>query len=221
MKLEKMGAFFEARLHGYEEHMLRNIESAGEFYPFTAEALPDAPGTRVLDLGCGTGLELRWYYRKNPTAKITGIDLSAGMLDALRKTYADKELDLICGSYFAVPFGEGIFDAAVSVESMHHFTMEEKTPLYTKLYKALKPGGVFILTDYFSLSNEEEKFHRAELLRLKAEQGIQDNEFYHCDTPLTVEHECEALQKAGFASIEILKNWGATYTIKAAKGEVL
>ena len=52
---------------------------------------------------------------------------------------------------------------------------------------------------------------------LKAEQGIADNEFYHYDTPLTVQHEIEALAEAGFASVEVLNNWGATYTIKAVK----
>lgn len=217
MQLEKMGAFFEARIEGYEEHMLKNIDSAEAFYPFTAQALPDMAGANVLDLGCGTGLELRWYFLRNPSAKITGIDLSAGMLDTLRKNHPDKDLKLICDSYFDVPFGDSIFDAAVSVESLHHFTMEEKVPLYTKLCKSLKSGGFFILTDFFSLSDEEEKIYRADLLRLKAAQGIDDGEFYHFDTPLTVEHEREALQRAGFSSVEILKNWGATYAIKASK----
>ena len=31
--LEKMSDFFEARLDGYDEHMMTNIESANEFYP--------------------------------------------------------------------------------------------------------------------------------------------------------------------------------------------
>lgn len=48
-------------------------------------------------------------------------------------------MNLICGSYFDVPFVEKTFDAAVSAESLHHFTKEEKIPLYTKLKKALKP----------------------------------------------------------------------------------
>ena len=48
-------------------------------------------------------------------------------------------------------------------------------------------------------------------------QGISDDEFYHYDTPLTVKHETEALLEAGFSSVEVLKNWGATYTIKAVK----
>lgn len=105
------------------------------------------------------------------------------------------------------------------MESLHHFTQEEKIPLYTKLHQALKPGRYFILTDYFALTDEEERMHRAELLRLKAEQGVEDSGFYHYDTPLTVAHECEALQKAGFASVEILGRWGATHTIKAVKDE--
>ena len=34
--LEPMGAFFEKRLDGYDRHMMTNIASAEEFYPFTA-----------------------------------------------------------------------------------------------------------------------------------------------------------------------------------------
>lgn len=54
-------------------------------------------------------------------------------------------------------------------------------------------------------------------LALKAEQGITDDEFYHYDIPLTVKHESEALVEAGFSSVVVLNNWGATYTIKAVK----
>ena len=73
----------------------------------------------------------------------------------------------------------------VSVESLHHFTQTEKLPLYQKVFRALVPGGALILTDYFAESDEQETFFRSGLLRLKAEQGIRDEEFYHYDTPLT------------------------------------
>lgn len=212
-----MDAFFEARLEGYEAHMLTNIESAEEFYPFTAQSLPAVPGARILDLGCGTGLELNYYFALNPTAHITGIDLSAGMLAALREKFPDKELHLIQGSYFDVPLGENRFDGAVSVESLHHFTQEEKIPLYRRLFAALKPGAAFILTDYFAPDEETEQFCRAELLRLKAEQGLSDREFYHYDTPLTVAHEIQALTAAGFSKIELLGQWGATAALRAVK----
>ena len=124
--LEKMGAFFDARLQGYEDHQLTSIQSAREFYPFTAGCLPQRDGAKILDLGCGTGLELGYYFETVPTAEVTGIDLAPGMLDALRRKFPDRSLTLVQGSYFDVPLGEGAFDAAVSVESLHHFTQEEK-----------------------------------------------------------------------------------------------
>ena len=215
--LEKMADFFENRLDGYDEHMMTNIEAADEFYPFTAKQLPTTENCHILDLGCGTGLELEEYYPLNPSAKITGVDLSQGMLSALKKKFTDKDITLICNSYFDVPFGVSLFDCAVSVESLHHFTKVEKVPLYTKLHKALKDGRYFVLTDYFSLTDEEEQMHRQNLSELKTEQGISDDVFYHYVTPLTVKHETEALLEAGFSSVEVLKNWGATYTIKAVK----
>ena len=219
--LERMSEFFEKRLNGYDEHMLTNIESAREFYPFTAECLPKANGCRVLDLGCGTGLELEYYFALNPTARVTGIDLSQGMLDALSAKFEGKDITLICDSYFDAPLGENVFDTAVSVESLHHFTQKEKIPLYEKLCKSIREGGYFILTDYFALSDEEEQMHRDTFVALKTEQGITDGEFYHYDTPLTVAHEIEALMAAGFTSVEILKNWGATYALRATKQNVL
>ena len=215
--LEKMSDFFENRLDGYDEHMLTNIESADKFYPFTAKQLPISENCHILDLGCGTGLELEAYYPLNASAMVTGIDLSQGMLAALKKKFADKNITLICGSSFEVPFGVSLFDGAVSVESLHHFTKEEKVPLYTKLHRALKDGGYFILTDYFALSDEEEQMHRQDLISLKAEERITDDEIYHYDTPLTVKHETDALLEAGFSFVEVLKNWGATFTIKAVK----
>ena len=214
--LERMGEFFDARLNGYEEHHLKTIASAEEFYPFTADCLPKVPGSRILDLGCGTGLELRYYFDIVPTAEITGIDLASGMLEALKEKFPGKTLTLIHGSYFDIPLEENAFDAVVSVESLHHFTKEEKIPLYEKVRKALKPGRYFILTDYFAASNEEEESRRTEFLRLRKEQGICDDAFYHFDT-LTVDNEKEALLIAGFSSVTILGAWGPTYTLKAER----
>ena len=215
--LEKMGDFFDARIEGYEAHQLSTIDDAAEFYPFTAGQLPQTPGARVLDLGCGTGLELGYYFELVPTARVTGVDLAPGMLEELRRKFPDKSLTLVLGSYFDVPLGEETFDAAVSVESLHHFTQAEKTPLYARLWKALKPGGYFLLTDYFAATEEEERARRAELLRLKREQNLPENVFYHYDTPLTVAHETEALLQAGFSDVAVLNSWGHTYTLKASK----
>ena len=103
------------------------------------------------------------------------------------------------------------------MESLHHFTPEQKLPLYRKLRQSLKESGFFILTDYFAESEELEAEYFRELERLKREQNITDDGFYHYDTPLTVEHETEVLREAGFSDVRILKNWAATYTVRAVR----
>ncbi len=150
-------------------------------------------------------------------ARVTGIDLTEAMLEALKAKFSDKEIITVCGSYFDVPFGVEVFDAAVSVESLHHFTKEEKIPLYTKLKNALKPGGYFILTDYFADQDEQEEFFRQELLCIRHEQNLPDDVFYHYDTPLTVEHEKEALLEAGFSQVDEIERWEVTHTLKAVR----
>lgn len=215
--LEKMEIFFENRLAGYDEHMRNHIEGADEFYKFTAAQLPVEPASEILDLGCGTGLELEEYFLVNPNAHVTGIDLTDAMLKSLAAKFPDKNLYLICGSYFDVPLESEKYDSAVSVESLHHFAAESKLSLYRKLHRALKPTGYFVLTDYFAESEDLEREYFKNLKKLKQQQRIADNAIYHYDTPLTVDHETEVLKDAGFSEVNVLRNWGATYTLVAKR----
>ncbi|MBO5998379.1 MAG: class I SAM-dependent methyltransferase, partial [Lachnospiraceae bacterium] len=209
--------FFAARIDGYDEHMRSEIERSTGFYAYTASLLPEKAECRVLDLGCGTGLELEAYFARNPRARITGIDLSDVMLNALKGKFPEKELTLIHGSYFDVPFGEKQYDAAVSVESLHHFSAERKAALYRKLRAALDDNGRFVLTDYFAESEEMEKQYIQDLEAMKKEQGLPEDVFYHYDTPLLVSHEMDLLCQAGFREVRIMKAWGeSTFTVLAA-----
>ena len=216
VRLERMDDFFAARVNGYDEHMKTNISGSSEFYAYTASLLLSSAKAEVLDLGCGTGLELEEYFSMNPSAHVTGIDLSDAMLNVLKSKFPEKNLTLIRASYFDVPLGEEHYDAAVSVESLHHFSAEKKALLYGKLHAALKKDGVFVLTDYFAESEELEKEYFRNLARLKKEQGLSDDTFYHYDTPLLVEHEMEILRHAGFSDVRIMQKWGiSTYTVLA------
>ena len=103
------------------------------------------------------------------------------------------------------------------MESLHHFTAKQKLNLYKKLVLALKKDGVFVLTDYFAESEESEKEYFQILKELKEQQGITDDAFYHYDTPLTVTHEIDVLQNAGFKDVRIMRNWEATYTVLARR----
>ena len=200
-RLEEMSEFFAARLSEYDEHMLSCVEGCREGYIKMAELVPKNAKT-LLDLGCGTGLELYEIFKRIPDMEVTGVDLTAAMLQRLREKYPDKKLNLICGDYFTVPFGRD-FDCAISFQTMHHFKKDKKTELYKKIYSALADKGVYIECDYMVLTQQEEDLWFAENDRIRKEQGIGEDEFYHYDTPCTINNQIALLKRAGFKDVKM------------------
>lgn len=199
--LESMSDFFTARTEEYDEHMLSEVEGCKDGYIKMASLVPK-DCEKLLDLGCGTGLELDEIFRFCPRIKVTGIDITESMLRKLREKHGDKDITLICGDYFTEPFGENEFDCAVSFQTMHHFSHEKKLGLYKKIYDSLSSGGSYIECDYMVLTQDEEDHWFRENARLRKEQGIGEDEFYHYDTPCTVKNQIRLLESAGFSSVE-------------------
>jgi tRNA (cmo5U34)-methyltransferase len=197
--LETMNGFFDRRIAGYEEHM----SPWREHYRWLAQLLPEDSRT-LLDIGCGSGLELDEIFLRFPQLAVTGIDLSQQMLALLQKKHGARALTLIRADYFVHPFGEQRFDAAVSFETLHHFTAGKKTALFKKLCHALRPGGVYLECDYIASSQEIEELVFAESERRRQRDKIPPEQFVHFDTPLTLEHELQALREAGFSSAELV-----------------
>lgn len=214
--LEKMSDFFAARVDGYDTHMLQNVQGCREGYLEMAKRIPKDAKT-LLDLGCGTGLELDEIFKRFPALCVTGIDLTQQMLDALKQKHPQKALTLICDDYFTADFIGAPFDCAVSFESLHHFSHEKKAVLYRKIYDALGPGGLYIECDYMAQTQDEENALFAECARLRREQGIPEDEFCHFDTPCTVGNQKRMLNGAGFSQIEEIFRIGGTVMLIARK----
>jgi len=212
--LEEMSAFFDIRANTYDSHMIDDL-GLDEFYEAITVCV-DTPINHLLDLGCGTGLELERLFAKFPDMEVTGIDMSGEMLNRLKEKFPDKKLRLVCGSYFDVGF-DGMYDCVLSTYSLHHFSEESKLALYKKIHAAVKPGSVFIFGDYTVATLERQQ----ELLLIndvkRREQGIEDGAFYHFDTPFTAETEIRLMKSAGFVSADIIKQWDNTSIIIARK----
>lgn len=106
----------------------------------TADALRRlGPFERGLDVCCGTGAGAR-VLRSLCQGRILGADLSAGMLEQARGTNPDASW--VRADVLALPLA-GAFDLAVSFGAYGHFLPAERPALFTGVYRALRPGGLF------------------------------------------------------------------------------
>lgn len=214
-QLEKMADFFAARVDMYDEHMIEDVGGCKEGYELMPDYVPQK-AQRLLDLGCGTGLELEGIFGKLPDLYVTGIDLCSEMLSRLEAKYSGKSLELICGDYFSVQFESG-FDCAISFQTMHHFRRDKKLILYKKIYEALLPDGVYVECDYMVDTPAQEELWLFENRRIREAMGVGEEEFYHYDIPCCVENQITALESAGFVSVKKVMHIGNTVMLVARK----
>ena len=193
--LETIGGFFDRRVDSYEDHM----RPWRAYYRWLGELIP-AQAETLLDLGCGTGLELDEIFRLHPDIRVTGIDLAPGMLARLREKHPERKLTLTVGDYLTVPLASCAFDVAVAFETLHHFPPETKLGLFRRIFAALRPGGMLLEGDYIAESDEMETYLFQELARRRARQHVPEGTFVHFDTPLTLAHELSLLRQAGFTA---------------------
>jgi len=216
MQLERMDTFFNARAEIYDSHMLKELQLE-VFYKEIAECLPAGNAEpALLDLGIGTGLELERLFAKFPGLKVTGIDISQGMLDLLYKKYPDKNITALCGSYFDIDFGKDKYDFALSTYSLHHFGEAKKTKLYRKVFDALRRDGIYVEGDYTCKTPEEQEKYIKESEQLYNKNNIPEG-FYHYDIPFTAEMQMKLFKSAGFSDVKIIREWENTSIIKARK----
>ena len=212
-EIEEMTDFFSKRIDIYEDVHLEHWEKE---YAHIADYFDEELYT-LLDIGCGTGLELEAIYNRFPKVKVTGIDLSEDMLNKLQAKYKNKEIELILADYFEYPFGKEKYNAALSFETLHHFEYEKKQKIYDKLFQAIKPDGYYIECDYIACCDEEETLCLEQYEYKRSINKIPDNVFVHIDIPLTLEHQIELMKNAGFNDIRVLYENCGTMLIKAKK----
>lgn len=210
---EGMADFFAHRIDTYENVHLSHW---GEIYAGIADFLPENIST-LLDIGCGTGLELEAIFKRYPDLSVTGIDLSETMLGKLKEKFPDKDLKIIQADYFEYPFEKERFDSALSFETLHHFSFKKKQEIYRKLKESLNDGGSYIECDYVACCIEEEEMCMKEYEERRKTNNIPDDVFVHIDIPLTMEHQIELMQNAGFRKVQVVYQNESTVIFKADK----
>lgn len=94
-------------------------------------------GVTVLDVACGTGILLPFYFERN-VGKVTAVDISPEMIRITREKFGDSGAEIICGDVENHEF-EDKFDCIVIYNAFPHFS--DPDGLIKTLSTFLKPGG--------------------------------------------------------------------------------
>lgn len=107
------------------------------------------PGSRVLDVACGSGGPALFMARTTG-CQVTGVDITENGIQTARSVAA--ALGLAGQARFEqadasgpLPFDDGSFDTVISIDSMNHFL--DRTRLLKEWYRVLRAGGRIVFTD--------------------------------------------------------------------------
>jgi SAM-dependent methyltransferase len=138
----------------------RELSPDWEFYPTYLAKLEQvrayltslAPGTRVLDAGCGEGVLVDEFHGR---LAIEGLDPNYSSAHVTR------------GSLIALPYAPATFDRALCLDVLEHLSFEDQPRALSELFRVLTPGGELLVT-VPNLAHLQSRVHfllRGELIR--------------------------------------------------------
>lgn len=152
-----------------------------------ATARANAFDGRLLDVGVGTGLALPHY---KPSLRVTGIDLSADMLQRARERVRRKRLSnidaLLQMDATKLSFADQSFDIVVAMYVMT--VVPDPAAVLNEIARVTRPGGTALIVNHFSV----DKGLRGAMERRLA--GLADVLGWRPEFPVETVLACDALE---------------------------
>jgi len=169
----------------------------------------------LLDIGCGAGNYTLKMLSKVPGLNCTLNDLSMPMLQKAKERVTPQTsgtVTLIQDDMRNLDLPDNQFDIILAAATLHHLRGDDDWELmFNKIYKALKPGGSFWVSDLIThdsgfISKLFEDKYSGYLETLggpEYRRKVMDYVNYE-DTPRSLNYQLALLAKAGFGAIEVL-----------------
>ncbi|KUN06019.1 SAM-dependent methyltransferase [Streptomyces yokosukanensis] len=114
-------------------------------------ALAEAGELSILDVGGGSGIYSAIWLETNPAARSTQLDWEP--INAIARRLLDERgvgdrFTTVNGDLHTADFGTATYDIAVYSHIAHQEGPEDNVEVFTRLRKALKPGGALVVCDY-------------------------------------------------------------------------
>ena len=106
---------------------------------------PPIQGMNVLDVGCGTGSDLKLYHQAG--CNVSGVDLSPAMLKVARRKFGGSANFKLCDAA-VMPFQNESFDLVLSTYTLHEMPHEHRPAIIQEMIRVVKKDGRILLTDF-------------------------------------------------------------------------
>lgn len=175
------------------------------FRQLPLQGLAITPTMQILDVCCGCGQATRFLVERSP--HVTGLDASPFSLARAKRnvpqaTYVEAFAE-------AMPFPAAQFDLVHTSAALHEMTAAQLQAILKEVYRVLRPGGYFVLTDFHPPQNP--LFIPGLYLFLLLFETETSWQFIQTDL-------AEGLQAAGFQAIQrSLHAGGSLQVIQARK----
>lgn len=102
------------------------------------------PGSSILDAGCGSGRNLKWFYQND--FNIVGIDSDAQRIAEAKAIYPTISENFTVWSLDSLPFGESAFDHIICSAVLHFARSKDHfDAMFSQLVRVLKPAGTLFI----------------------------------------------------------------------------
>lgn len=112
--------------------------------------LPKRKNLQCLDLACGTGDLTIALAKSENVGKVTGLDMSQGMIEIGKKKIAkkghDKKAGMQIGDGVEIPTADGIFDVTTVSFGIRNFPDPQRS--MENMYRVIKPGGRSMVLEF-------------------------------------------------------------------------
>lgn len=138
-----------------------------------ADLLPLA-GSRIIELGCGAAKLARTLLARFPDCQLTGVEIDARQ-HAKNLGAPQERLTFVSGVAQDIPCGDGAFDLALMLKSLHHVPVAASAQALAEVARVLRPGGhLYISEPVFggALNHITRLYNDEEVVRNAAQAAI-------------------------------------------------